>query len=143
MNRVAASPHPAVDIRALTRRFGVRTALRDVSITVARGEIHALLGPNGAGKTTLLRILAGLTRPSAGTAAVLGVDILRQSAAVRGLVGVIPSGDRTFYQRLSGLENLIFFARLYGFSFRDAMRRARETLESVGLAGQESLMAGK
>lgn len=118
-------------------------ALREISISVRAGEIKALLGPNGAGKTTLLRILAGLTRPSSGSARILGLDIVRQSAAVRQLVGVIPSGDRTFYQRLSGLENLIFFGRLYGFNFRDAARRARETIGAVGLAGHEHLAVGK
>ncbi|HLA82570.1 MAG TPA: ABC transporter ATP-binding protein [Thermoleophilia bacterium] len=143
MRRVHTAVDPAVEVRGLSRHFGTRTALRDVSISVSRGEIHSLLGPNGAGKTTLLRILAGLTRPSAGTAHVLGLDILHQTAVVRGLVGVIPPGDRTFYQRLSGLENLIFFGRLYGLGFRDAMRRARETLEAVGLTGQEHLMIGK
>jgi ABC-2 type transport system ATP-binding protein len=134
---------PAVEVRGLSRRFGTRTALREVSLSVGRGEVHALLGPNGAGKTTLLRILAGLTRASAGTARVMGLDVLRQTAAVQRLIGVIPAGDRTFYQRLSGLENLIFFARLYGFDYREAARRARETLEAVGLAGDEHLMIGK
>jgi len=134
---------PAIEIRGLSRRFGTTTALREVSISVRRGEIHALLGPNGAGKTTLLRILAGLTRPSSGTARILGRDIVNQAAAVRRLVGVIPSGDRTFYQRLSGLENLVFFGRLYGFGYRDAARQARETLGAVGLAGHEHLAVGK
>jgi len=134
---------PAVEIHEVTRRFGAKAALAGVSMSVSRGEIHALLGPNGAGKTTLLRILAGLTRPTTGTVRILGLDVLRQTAGVRRLVGVIPSGDRTFYQRLSGLENLIFFGRLYGFSFAEASRRAREVLEAVGLGGQEYLMTGK
>jgi ABC-2 type transport system ATP-binding protein len=59
------------------------------------------------------------------------------------MIGVIPSGDRTFYQRLSGLENLIFFGRLYGYAFAEASTRARDALESVGLGGQEHLMIGK
>jgi ABC-2 type transport system ATP-binding protein len=141
--RITDVAGPAIEISGVSRRFGATTVLREISMSVHPGEIKALLGPNGAGKTTLLRILAGLTRPSAGTARILGLDIVRQSAAVRRLVGVIPSGDRTFYQRLSGLENLIFFGRLHGFNFRDATRRARETIGAVGLAGHEHLAVGK
>jgi ABC-2 type transport system ATP-binding protein len=133
----------AIEIDRISRRFGGTIALSDVSISVRRGEIHALLGPNGAGKTTLLRILAGLTRPSAGTACILGRDVVHPSAAVQRLVGVIPSGDRTFYQRLSGFENLVFFGRLYGFGYPDAARRARDTIAIVGLAGHEHLEVGK
>jgi len=134
---------PAIEIRGLSRRFGSMMALSDVSLSVRRGEIRALLGPNGAGKTTLLRILAGLTAPSQGAAYVLGHDIVRPSAAVQRLVGVIPSGDRTFYQRLSGYENLVFFARLYGLSRREAARRVREALGAIDLMGREHLMVGK
>lgn len=134
---------PAIEIRGVSRRFGTITALREVSISVRRGEIHALLGPNGAGKTTLLRILAGLTTPSQGVACVLGYDVFGPAKAARRLVGVIPSGDRTFYQRLSGFENLVFFGRLYGFSHREAARRAREALDAVGLTGSESQAVGR
>ncbi|HEY6103348.1 MAG TPA: ABC transporter ATP-binding protein, partial [bacterium] len=133
----------AIEVRGLSRMFGATVALSDVSLSVPRAAIHALLGPNGAGKTTLLRILAGLTRPSAGVATVLGRDVVHQPADVRRLIGVVPSGDRTFYQRLSGLENLLFFARLYGLDARSAARRARDAMAAVGLAGRENLIIGK
>src|SRR3990170_912896 len=135
--------YPAIEIKDLSRRFGATVALREVSLSVQKGEIHALLGPNGAGKTTLLRILGGLTTPSEGTAHILSQDATQRGTAVRRLVGVIPSGDRTFYQRLSGLENLVFFGRLYGFGYQEAARRARETLGAVGLNGSESRAVGK
>src|ERR1700730_12714352 len=93
---------PARWVQGVTRRFGARSALDGVSLTVAAGEIHALLGPNGAGKTTLTRVVCGLVEPDVGT------------VVCSGAVGLVPSGDRTFYLRISGLENLLFFARLHG-----------------------------
>lgn len=135
--------NPAIEVRGVSRRFGATVALSDVTLEVRQGEIHALLGPNGAGKTTLLRILAGLTEPSAGSARVMGRDVVRQRAEALRTLSVIPTGDRSFYHRLSGLENLAFFGRLYGLSRREAVRRARETIDAVGLGGQEHLDVGR
>jgi len=122
----------AVAVRDLSRCFGAVEALRGVSLTVAPGEIHAVLGPNGAGKTTLLRVLSGLAEPTAGVA-----DILGRRASPgrerRGAVGLVPSGDRSFYERISALENLMFFARLWGLAARPARVRAQAVLEAVGL----------
>ncbi|MEX0815864.1 MAG: ABC transporter ATP-binding protein [Gaiellales bacterium] len=115
------------------RRFGRTIALNDVSLDLAAGEIHALLGPNGAGKTTLLRILTGLVHPNAGTARVMGFDAVASPRALRQRLGLVPSGDRSFYLRISGLENLVFFARLYGMRRRAAVARSNEVLEEVGL----------
>jgi len=129
------SSSAALDARDVTCRFGRTLALSDVSLRVPRGEIHALLGPNGAGKTTLIRILAGLIQPQAGTVAVRGRQeegSARRSSAEG--IGLIPSGDRTFYLRLSGEENLVFFGRLHGMSRREALARARELLGRVDLA---------
>ena len=117
----------------LSRAFGGRWALAGVSLRLDAGEIHALLGPNGSGKTTLLRILGGLLAPTSGTVAVLGVDPVRQSRAERALVGLVPSGDRSLYLRISGFENLLFFGRLFGLAKREAAVRAHELLELVGL----------
>jgi ABC-type multidrug transport system ATPase subunit len=117
----------AVEVRGLVRSFGGRAALAGVSLTVRPGEVHALLGPNGAGKTTLLRVLSGLVEPDTGTVEVLG------ARAVRGRVGLVPAGDRSFYLRISGVENLAFFARLHGLRRRAAFARAREVLADVGL----------
>jgi ABC-2 type transport system ATP-binding protein len=112
---------PLVAAVALERAFAGRPALAGVSFAVAAGGIHALLGPNGAGKTTLLRILSGLLKPDAGT------------ISVRGAVGLVPSGDRSFYLRISALENMLFFARLHGLGRREGKARATAALEAVEL----------
>jgi ABC-type multidrug transport system ATPase subunit len=111
-----------VVVRDVVCRFGEKTALNGVDLAIAPGEIHALLGPNGAGKTTLIRALCGLVTPQRGI------------VSTSGRVGLVPSGDRSFYLRISALENLIFFARLHGLRLRQARVRAREVLEAVGLA---------
>lgn len=122
-----------VEARAVSRSFGAHEVLSEVSLAVRAGEIHALLGPNGAGKTTLLRILCGLVTPTSGAVRVDGLDPYRDARAVRARVGLVPAGDRTFYLRLSGLENLVFFARLHGLPRKRAARRAQALLERVGL----------
>ena len=112
-------------------RFKEADALESVALDVHAGEIHALLGPNGAGKTTLLRILAGLTAPTSGRVAPLRNRLSFDArACVARLVGLIPAGDRTFYLRISGLENLTFFARLHGFRRRAALERAARSAGS-------------
>jgi ABC-type multidrug transport system ATPase subunit len=129
-----ATGTPAIEAIAVSRRFGEKVALRDVSLAVMPGEIHALLGPNGAGKTTLVRILTGLTGPDEGQVNVLGStagELMTRRA--RSAIGLVPSGDRTFYMRLSGLENLRFFARMHGLSAHDAVARAWSVLRDVDL----------
>ncbi|HXV34124.1 MAG TPA: ABC transporter ATP-binding protein [Gaiellaceae bacterium] len=127
------SASPVVEARALSRRFAERVALDGVSLTVDGGRIEALLGPNGAGKTTLVRVLTGLVRPDAGEARVLGVDTWECPRELRARMGLVPSGDRSLYLRISGLENLLFFGRLHGMSKREATTRAFEVLELVDL----------
>jgi ABC-2 type transport system ATP-binding protein len=127
----ASEQLPAIHVARLVRTFGPKTALAGVDLDVEAGEIHALLGPNGAGKTTLIRILAGLAGPDSG------------EVVTSGTVGFVPSGDRTFYLRISGLENLIFFARLHGLRLREARRRAHKLLADVGLAEAARLPVGR
>ena len=125
----------AIEARRVRRRFGETEALREVSLSVRPGEIHALLGPNGAGKTTLLRILTGLVEPTEGEILFNGIPVDRLGfRALRKMFGLVPSGDRSFYLRISGLENLVFFARLNGMRKAMAFRRARQCLADVGLA---------
>jgi ABC-type multidrug transport system ATPase subunit len=128
-----AQAKPAVDARDIFRSFDRTIVLNNVSINVEPGQIRALLGPNGAGKTTLLRILSGLAAPDSGSVRVAGLDPMSQEREVRRRLGLVPSGDRTFYERLSGLENLAFFARLHGMRRPKALARAREVLEQVNL----------
>jgi ABC-2 type transport system ATP-binding protein len=124
---------PAVEVYELHRRFGAVEALRGVSLEVEAGEVHGILGPNGAGKTTLMRILCGVVDPTDGYAYVLDRRAGR-SRELREQIGFVPSGDRSFYLRLSGLENLVFFARMHGVRRRTASARATELLDAVGLA---------
>jgi ABC-2 type transport system ATP-binding protein len=125
---------PAVEIRELRRRFGDKQALDGVSLTVAHGEIHALLGPNGAGKTTLLRIMTGLVEPDSGEIRVMGKPLDEiGDRRYRAMLGLVPSGDRSLYLRISGYENMLFFARLHGLSKRAAKVRANELIAAVGL----------
>jgi ABC-type multidrug transport system ATPase subunit len=127
-----AAPAPAVEVEGLHRRFGGVEALRGIGLEVAPCEVHGLLGHNGAGKTTLLRVLSGIVDPTAGSAQVLGRRAGR-SRDLRALIGTVPAGDRSFYLRLSGLENLLFFGRLHGLPRRAARERAVELLRAVGL----------
>jgi ABC-2 type transport system ATP-binding protein len=124
---------PAIQADAISRQFGDKLVLDSVSLGVSAGSIQALLGPNGAGKTTLLRILSGLLASTSGSVRILG-RAADNSSEFRSLIGLVPSGDRTFYLRITGTENLMFFARLHGATKREARRRAHEVLEEVGLA---------
>jgi ABC-2 type transport system ATP-binding protein len=122
---------PAVSIQGLSRVFGERTVIENLDLRVDEGEVHALIGPNGAGKTTLLRIIAGLLAPSAGR-----VEVMGQAATdslTRSRIGWVPAGDRTFYLRISGRENLRLFARLYGLSARRARSTVDELIQALDL----------
>jgi ABC-2 type transport system ATP-binding protein len=104
---------PAIDVRAITKRFGKFTAVDAISFAVADGEIFGLLGPNGAGKSTLIRMMTTLLLPTEGTAVVGGHDIIEQPDEVRRAIGVIPQA-MTSDLELSATENLLIFAKLYG-----------------------------
>jgi len=133
--RHSVATPPALRTRQLTRRFGAHTALSNVDLAVHAGEILAVLGPNGAGKTTLLRLLTSLVEPTDGSIEVLGRPAAgTRRQRVQTPVGFVPSGDRTFYLRLSGRENLRFFARMHGMRGAAARRRSDELLDIVGLA---------
>jgi ABC-2 type transport system ATP-binding protein len=128
-----ASSAPPVDVVGATRVFGERAGIRGVDLQVAAGQVHGLVGPNGAGKTTLLRILAGLLAPTSGDIRLAGFDPIREGRRARRRIGLVPAGDRSFYLRLSALENLMFFARLHGCGAREARTRSLAALAAVGL----------
>jgi ABC-2 type transport system ATP-binding protein len=132
----------AVEAVGVSRSFGRVRALVDLSLRVEAGAVHALLGPNGAGKTTLLRVLTGLVHPDGGRVRVVGLDPTMNPRELRERIGLVPSGDRSLYLRISGLENLVFFARLYGLRRRQAVARANEALARVGLAEAARLSVG-
>jgi ABC-2 type transport system ATP-binding protein len=123
----------ALEASGLVKSFGEVRAVAGVDLAVRSGSVYGVLGPNGAGKTTTIRMLATLIRPDAGTASVLGHDIVREADAVRGLVsltGQLASVD----EDLTGRENLILLARLLGLRRADAKARAAELLEAFDLA---------
>lgn len=131
MSLGASPPPPAITAQGLAKRFGPVVALAGVDFAVPSGRVLAVLGPNGAGKSTLLRILAGLTRPSAGSVSIgtdtAGAGDRRHS---RGRVGYV--GHATFlYPSLSARENLVFAGRLYGVA--DPQTRAAALLTEQGL----------
>ncbi len=138
----ADSAAPVIDAVDVSRAFGEKQALDGVSFRVGAGQIHALLGPNGAGKTTLLRILTGLLHADSGSVTTAGFDPADNPRGLRERVGLVPSGDRTFYLRLAGLENLSFFARLYGMRKRDAVARAKKVMSDVGLEDALNVRVG-
>ncbi|MEU8801682.1 ABC transporter ATP-binding protein [Spirillospora sp. NPDC048819] len=109
-------------------------ALDDLTMTIAQNEIHGLLGPNGAGKTTLVKILSTVLLPTAGSARILGHDVVAGTRAVRSLVGLVLGGDRGLYDRLTARRNLLFWGALYKLDARTTRNRADALLERVGLA---------
>jgi ABC-2 type transport system ATP-binding protein len=112
------------------------TALDRVDFEVDRGEVFGLLGPNGAGKTTLLKVLACLVLPTSGRALVNGYSVSGQEGAVKRSIGFVTSDERSFYWRLSGHENLRFFASLYGLHGSELRRRCAELLERIEVGGE-------
>ncbi|TML51513.1 MAG: ABC transporter ATP-binding protein [Actinobacteria bacterium] len=121
----------------LRRRTRTIEAVRGIDFEVSEGELFGLLGPNGAGKTTTIKMLVTLLIPSAGTARVLGHDVVRDAQSVRKQIGYVFGGDRGAYERLSGLDNLRYFSELYGVPPKVQKRRIPELLELVGLTGRE------
>ena len=129
------TPHSTLAIEAsgLRKAFGDVRAVEGVDLAVPAGSVYGVLGPNGAGKTTTIRMLATLLRPDAGSARVLGHDIVTEADAVRGhvsLTGQLASVD----EDLTGRENLILLGRLLGLKRAAAKERAAELLEGFGLA---------
>jgi ABC-2 type transport system ATP-binding protein len=126
------STAPAVEAAGLVKRFGTTRALAGLDLTVPAGTVYGLLGPNGAGKTTTVRILATLLAPDAGTARVLGHDVVSEAAAVRRQIA-LAGQSATVDDDLTGRENLVFLGRLAGLRRQAARTRAAELLGAFGL----------
>jgi daunorubicin resistance ABC transporter ATP-binding subunit len=130
---MATTEEPAIEVTGVVKSFGAVRALRGVDLTVPPGMLAALLGPNGAGKTTLVRILATLLRQDAGTARVLGRDVLARPYAVRSVIGL--TGQYAgLDEALDGRDNLVLIGRLAGLGRREARNRAAELAERFGLS---------
>jgi ABC-2 type transport system ATP-binding protein len=122
----------ALSIRGLTKRFGAKVAVDDLTLSVRAGELYALLGPNGAGKTTTLRMVAGLLKPDAGEISVCGLDALTDAAEAKRLIAWAPD-EPMLYDRLNPLEYLEFVAGLWGVEPKAAQAKAEELLRWLGL----------
>jgi ABC-2 type transport system ATP-binding protein len=121
----------------LRRKWKNVEAVRGVSFEIQEGELFGLLGPNGAGKTTTIKMLITLLIPTKGTARVLGHDVVKDAREVRRRIGYVFGGERGVYERLSGYDNLRYFAELYGVPPSKIGPRIEELLELVGLKGRE------
>ena len=121
----------------IRRRVKEIEAVRGVSFEIEKGELFGLLGPNGAGKTTTIKMLITLLIPTSGSARVLGHDVVKDAREVRKRIGYVFGGERGVYERLSGYDNLRYFAELYGVPAKIQKARIEELLELVGLKGRE------
>jgi ABC-2 type transport system ATP-binding protein len=140
MRRPLSAGPPVLAVERLTKRFGSRKAVEDLSFSVARGEVFGFLGPNGAGKTTTVRMLATLISPTSGSAVVAGIPLAPENGlAIRQRIAVMPENPG-LYLRLTVAENLEFFAGLYAIA--DARQRILQALEAVNLAGRAGDLCG-
>jgi daunorubicin resistance ABC transporter ATP-binding subunit len=124
---------PAIQAEGLSKRFGDIHALQDMNLTVSAGSVLGLLGPNGAGKTTAVRILTTLLRPDTGSARVAGLDVVRQPAAVRQVIGMAGQ-SAAVDEYLTGRENLVMAGRLHHLHRTEVQRRGAELLQQFELA---------
>src|ERR1700744_4971932 len=121
-----------VEARGLKKKFGKVTALSDLSLELPAGEPVAILGPNGAGKTTFIRMLATLLAPDTGTLSVNGHDVARAPMAVRRMIG-LPGQSAAVEEMMTGRENLVMVARLYGQGRAEAVESAQRIFEQMDL----------
>lgn len=127
----------AIETRGLTKRFGKKTAVDHIDLTVGEGELFALLGVNGAGKTTTIRMLSCLSAPSEGECEVCGHSCSREPGQVKARIGLSPQ-DTAVAENLTVRENLHFMAQVYGLGPADAKARVEELLARFGLGEVEN-----
>lgn len=138
----AIASDPAVQVHALTKRFGAVHAVRGVEFSVGKGEIFGLVGPDGAGKTTTMRMLAGVLHPDAGALLVDGVDVVQNPEAAKLRLSYMPQRFG-LYEDLTIAENIYFYAELFGIPRKQRLQRSKELLDAAGLAGFERRLAGQ
>ncbi|HUD89405.1 MAG TPA: ABC transporter ATP-binding protein [Xanthobacteraceae bacterium] len=136
----AAAPEIVIDVHGLTKSFGGRVVVRNLSMQVKRGTIFGFLGPNGSGKTTTIRMLCGLLTPDRGSGTCLGYDIRSEAAKIKTRVGYMTQRF-SLYEDLSVRENLEFVGRIYGLPHPVAAAKAM--IARIGLQGREEQVAGK
>jgi len=131
----------AIQCEQLTKRFGARVAVNNLSIEIPKGSIYGFLGPNGSGKSTTIRMLCGLLVPTSGTGTVLGFDVMTQSEEIKQRIGYM-SQKFSLYEDLTVEENLDFYAGIYGIDGELRKQRKVELIEMAGLTGRETQLAG-
>jgi ABC-2 type transport system ATP-binding protein len=131
-----------IELESLTKKFGDKTVVDDLSLGIEKGELFGLLGPNGAGKTTTIKILCGLLEPTSGAARVGGHDIRTEMHEIRKMIGVCPQ-EPAYYTFLTGRENVELFGRLHNMPGDLLKEKTDELLETVGLVEAASTKAGK
>ena len=130
-----------IEARHLSRSFGALIAVKDISFEVRRGEIFGVLGPNGAGKSTAIRMLCGLLDPSGGSASVLGFDVAKNPDEVKRRIGYMTQRF-SLYEDLSVIENLAFYAAIYGVPRKHRKERIEEVIRDTGLQDRRKQLAG-
>ena len=128
-----------IDVRGLNKHFGSKHVVKDLALSVRRGEIFGFLGPNGSGKTTSIRMLCGLLTPDSGEGTCLGYDIVRETRAIKRHVGYMTQRF-SFWEDLTIRENLRFIARMYGMP--DGAARVDDAIAHLGLADRADQLAG-
>ncbi|HEX4132349.1 MAG TPA: ABC transporter ATP-binding protein [Pirellulales bacterium] len=123
-----------IELEHVSRTYGQKLAVADLSLTVPRGELFALLGANGAGKTTTIKMLVGLLRPTSGTVRICGHDMASDGRAACQLLGYVPD-EPYLYEKLSGREFLHFIAGMYGLAMAERQERVRQAIEQFNLEG--------
>jgi len=125
-----------LSLKKLTKKFGKKTAISDVSLTIGKGEIYCLIGPNGSGKTTTIKIIAGLLRPTSGTVSIAGTDVLQDPVAAKASLGYIPD-EPSIWSGMTGEEFLNFSGALYGLNKKVRAERIHSWLDDFHLQGIE------
>ncbi len=131
-----------IELIDLTKKYGPVTAVDQLNLSIRKGEIFGLLGPNGAGKSTTILMMLGLTEPTSGSVRVCDIDPTRNPIEVKRKVGYLPE-NVGFYHNRNGLENLLFTAQLNSISPREALLKAEQLLERVGLSDTGNKNTGK
>ncbi len=132
----------AVSTDKLTRRFGSFTAVDEVNLAIERGSVYGFLGPNGSGKSTTIRMLCGILAPSAGGGSILGLDLLKDTEAIKEHIGYM-SQKFSLYEDITVLQNLEFYAGMYNLSGTKKEERIKAMLDMAGLETKKHMLTGE
>ncbi len=125
----------------IQKNYGELKAVKDVSLSIKKGEIYGLLGPNGAGKSTTIKMICGVVKPSGGTGNVLGYDVYHHTNEIKNAIGYM-SQKFSLYEDLTVIENITFFANIYGLTKKEIKERIIQIIEMAGLNGRERQLTG-